>query len=114
MPYEDWVSYKWADKTKTIVRRTRVDHPADLAEIQTAIDEAAARIAELPEPEPHPTQEGYEQKWADTGMSFEAVCELIDRRNEEDPDVQERIELETVITPRLKQDIIDWRKKVDG
>jgi len=57
VPYEDSVSYEYADEARTIVRRTRVDHPADLTELQTAMDEAAVRIAELPEPVAYPTQQ---------------------------------------------------------
>ena len=114
MFYQDSTHYEYADFEKTIVRRTRVDHPANLTELQAAIDEAVARIAELPEPEPHPTQQEYEEKWVDTGKTYEEVCAITDKDNADDPDVQERIELETVIKPRLEQDLIDWRAKVDG
>jgi len=100
--------YEWADKAKTIVRRVRIDYPVNLAELQAAIDEVNARIAQLPEPEPHPTKEEYKQKWERTGRSYEEVCEMIDKANAENPDVQERIELEATIKPQLEKDHAKW------
>lgn len=112
--FRDSTHYEYADRERTIVRRTRVDHPANLTELQTAIDEADARIAVLPEPKSYPTQKEYKDAWADTGKTYEEVCAITDKDNTDDPDVQERIELETVIKPRLEQEIIDWRAKVDA
>jgi len=109
MTFEDATTFEWADEAKTVVKRTTVDYPADLAELQEAIDEAAHRMIELPKPEPYPTQEEYDKKWADT----ENVCAAIDQKNLDDPDVQERLQLETSVV-RWEQDIIDWRAKVGG
>jgi len=111
MTYETSVTHEWANEAKTTVKRTRVDYPANLTELQTAIDEVIARMAELPEPEPYPTQAEYEKKWADTTWNYEQVCRMVDLKNADNPNVQERLQL-GVSVERLAQDIINWRAKV--
>lgn len=105
------VTHVWADEARTVVKRTTVDYPSDLAELQQAIDEAKQRLAGLPEPEAYPSKEDYERVWKPIGWTFEEVCLAIDKRNEDSPDIQERLQL-LVSIEQWQQDIADWRAKV--
>ena len=104
------ITHEWADDAKTIVKRTTIDYPADLVELQTALDEAKARIETLPLPEAYPTQKEYEQKWADTSWNHEQVCRMVDMKNRDNPDVQERFQLAAAVD-RIQTNITDWRSK---
>jgi DNA-binding transcriptional MerR regulator len=67
----------------------------------------------LPEPKSYPSDAEYQAKWANTGMTVEKVRELIDQHNADDQGIQERLVLISTVE-RWKQELVDWRAKVDG
>jgi len=113
MTYQSSAAYSYADDAKTIIKRVVTDYPANLTELQTAVDQASVRIPTLPLPEAYPSNAGYVAKWSDTGLFYDDVCRVIDQRNMDNPDVQERQQLEAMVI-QVQQDIADWKAKVGG
>ena len=92
MPYEDSVTYQYADKPKTIVRQTSIVYHS-LKKMLDEIEQIDKKLADLPPPKEPPSYKVYLHKWAQTGNTYEEIVELFEARIAENRNERTRARL---------------------